>query len=118
MDFPSTMWSDIAVATLSGDTRAAQALENFCQRYREPVRQFIRLRGWDESGAEDLTHEFFLHLMQQSSLKRADRTRGRFRSFLLGALARFLHDERDRRHALKRGSGQKPDSLDEHSEAT
>ena len=34
-----------------------------------------------------------------------DRLRGRFRSFLCGALVRFLADEYDRRRAQKRGSG-------------
>jgi RNA polymerase sigma-70 factor (ECF subfamily) len=36
-------------------------------------------------------------------LQKADRLRGRFRSFLLGAMVRFLADEYDRRRAQKRG---------------
>jgi hypothetical protein len=36
-------------------------------------------------------------------LQSADRNRGRFRSLLLTALQRFLHDEGDKRHARRRG---------------
>jgi RNA polymerase sigma-70 factor (ECF subfamily) len=53
-----------------------------------------------------LTQEFMLHLLQKSFFERADRMRGRFRSFLLGALARFLADAADKREALKRGGAQ------------
>jgi DNA-directed RNA polymerase specialized sigma24 family protein len=105
MEFPSTQWSLLAQATLHGEASAAEALALFCQRYRPPVVKFIRGRGFDGSEAEDVAHDFFLHLMEKSTLRRADAARGRFRSFLIGALMRFLGDERDRRTARKRGGG-------------
>src|SRR5262245_57178770 len=89
--FPSTMWTEIASATLHGDSSAARALEGFYERYREPVKRFVVRRGFSEPDAEDLTHEFFLELLGDSALRKADRTRGKFRSFLLGAAVRFLH---------------------------
>lgn len=110
------MWSEIASATLHGDTSAAQALGDFYERYREPVRRFILQKGFSESDADDLTHEFFLELMRDSTLRKADRTRGKFRSFLLGAAVRFLHDQNARRHALKRGAGLEPAAIDDHAE--
>jgi RNA polymerase sigma-70 factor (ECF subfamily) len=113
MYFPTTHWSLLAKATLSGETKGRQALEELFRRYWSPIQQFIRARGYNETEAEDLTQDFVVHLLEHSTLKRADRLRGRFRSFLLGALARFLADEYDRRHALKRGSGVTPISLDE-----
>jgi RNA polymerase sigma-70 factor (ECF subfamily) len=76
-----------------------------CRRYWSPLHHFIRSRGYTEAEAKDLTQEFLLHLIEHSTLQRADRLRGRFRSFLLGALLRFLGDEQDRRHAQKRGGG-------------
>jgi RNA polymerase sigma-70 factor (ECF subfamily) len=51
--------------------------------------------------------------LEHSTLQKADRLRGRFRSFLLGALVRFLADEYDRRRAKKRGSGAVHIHLDE-----
>ena len=112
MYFPTTHWSVLAKATLSGETAARAALDDLCQRYWMPVNQFIQLRGYHGTEAEDITQDFFLHVCQHATLQRADRARGRFRSFLLGALVRFLGDERDRRNALKRGGGQAHVSLD------
>jgi RNA polymerase sigma-70 factor (ECF subfamily) len=103
----------LAQATLSGESAGRKALEDLFRRYWSPLQQFIRGRGYNETEAEDLTQDFLLHLLEHSTLKRADRLRGRFRSFLLGALGRFLSDEYDRRHAVKRGSGMAPISLEE-----
>ena len=110
--FPSTSWTLLAQASLHGDTTAAQALEEFCRRYRGAVVKFMSWRGVGEDRAEDLAHDFLVQLMTHSSLKRADPGRGRFRSFLAGALGRFLSDQADRSRAQKRGGGQAPLSLD------
>ena len=117
MYFPTTHWSLLARASLSGETEAHAALNELCRRYWMPVHQFVQMRGYRDPEAEDLTQEFFVHVCQHAMLQRADRTRGRFRSFLLGALVRFLGDMRDRRNALKRGGGQEHVSLDEVSES-
>jgi RNA polymerase sigma-70 factor (ECF subfamily) len=50
-----------------------------------------------------LTQEFFARLLQHNWLAHADRSKGRFRSFLLMVLNRFLANEWDRIHAQKRG---------------
>jgi len=105
MYFPTTQWTLLAQASLGGETTAPQALEELCRRYWSPLRQFIRARGYTEAESQDLAQDFILHLLQHSTLQKADRQRGRFRSFLLGALTRFLADEYDRRRAQKRGSG-------------
>ena len=106
MYFPSTHWSLIARASLDGHTEARSALEELCRRYWLPLRDFIRARGYPEAEAEDLTQGFLLHLLEHSALGRLDRSRGKFRSFLLGALANFLSHERERRLAQKRGGQQ------------
>jgi DNA-directed RNA polymerase specialized sigma24 family protein len=113
MYFPTTQWSLLAQASLSGETSARQALEELCRHYWSPLHQFIRARGYTDAEAQDLTQEFILHLIEHSTLQKADRLRGRFRSFLLGALVRFLADEYDRRRAQKRGSGAIHLSLDD-----
>jgi RNA polymerase sigma factor (sigma-70 family) len=113
MYFPTTHWSLLATASLSGETAGQQALGELCRRYWSPLHQFIRSRGYTETEAQDLTQEFLLHLLEHSTLKKADPLRGRFRSFLLGALVRFLGDQRDRRQAQKRGSAAVHISLDD-----
>lgn len=113
MEFPATEWSLLAQATLNGEAAAARALEEFCRRYRAPVLQFVRNRGVPPAEAEDLTQDFLLHLMEKSALRRADAARGRFRSFLIGSLVRFLRDARQRETAQKRGGTEKALSFDE-----
>ena len=116
MYFPTTQWSLLAQASLSGETKAREALEELCRRYWSPLHHFIQSRGNSEVEAEDLTQEFVLHLLEHATLKKADRLRGRFRSFLLGALSHFLSDEYDRRHAQKRGGDIVHVSTDEEAD--
>src|SRR5437588_115840 len=58
MYFPTTHWSLLAQATLSGETAGRQALEELFRRYWSPLQQFIRARGYNETEAEDLRQEF------------------------------------------------------------
>jgi RNA polymerase sigma-70 factor (ECF subfamily) len=58
--------------------------------------------------AQDLTQEFFARLLEKRYIDRADRNKGRFRSFLLSSLKYFLSDETDRRNAEKRGGVARP----------
>ena len=112
MYFPTTHWSLLAKATLNGETEARSALGALCRRYWAPLNQFIRSRGYSEAEAEDLTQEFLLHLLDKQALRKPDRLRGKFRSFLLGALVKFLSHERERRLAQKRGGQQSQVSLE------
>ena len=111
MAFPTTRWSLLAQATIHGDAMQREALAEFYRRYREPVVSYLR-RHQPEARADDLSQEFFLHLIENSTLQRADPLRGRFRSFLLGALNRFLARTRVHEAAAKRGSGEAALSLD------
>ena len=52
-----------------------------------------------------MTQSFFQHILENDTLRRVSRERGRFRSFLLGALTLCLADEQARRNTLKRGGG-------------
>jgi len=113
MAFPTTRWTLLAQATINGDAAQREAVAEFYRRYREPVLGFVRRQMLNQGQAEDLVQEFFLHLIQDSTLQRANSGRGRFRSFLLGALTRFLSRVRVRDSAEKRGSGQIPFSLDD-----
>ena len=112
MEFPNTHWTALAQASLHGGAAAGKALESFCEQYRPLIINVLRSRGLPPDRLEDLAHDFLLQLMQSSALKRADPRRGRFRSFLLGALSHFLADDAARRHAAKRGGGAAPLRLD------
>jgi RNA polymerase sigma factor (sigma-70 family) len=103
--FLPTRWT--LVLRARGESPAAQAaLSELCEAYYAPVLTFIRHTGRDEDAARDLTHEFFARLLARHGLDTVDPARGRFRSFLLGAVKHFLADHHDRARAGKRGGGQ------------
>src|SRR5262249_57591200 len=90
----------------------AGALERLCEGYWYPVYAFIRRRGYLPEQAQDLTQEFFLRILDGAFFERANPEKGRFRSFLLGAVQNFLSDATDREKSQKRGGGVLPFSLD------
>jgi DNA-directed RNA polymerase specialized sigma24 family protein len=104
-NFVTTQWGLIAAASVEGTAEARAALEELYRLYCYPVYAFIRRRGHGRQDAQDLTQDFFVHLLEKDTLGRADRQRGRFRSFLLGALDYFLAHAAERARAGKRGGG-------------
>lgn len=103
--FATTHWTMVLRATASDTTNARNALEQLCQIYWYPLYAHVRRRGHSVEDAQDLTQEFFARLLERQWLARADESKGRFRTFLLTALERFLANEWDKARALKRGGG-------------
>jgi DNA-directed RNA polymerase specialized sigma24 family protein len=112
MSFPTTHWTMLAEATLNGDTAGRLALERMCREYHKPVFVVLRARGFAEDEAEDLTQDFFVRLFESNAWKRAERDKGRFRSFLLGTLTHMLQHVWTAGQRQKRGGGMHPESLD------
>ena len=92
--------------------QSAAALETLCRTYWYPLYAYVRRQGHSPPDAQDLTQEFFARLLQKDYLKAAAQDKGRFRTFLIVALKRFLANEWDRLSAQKRGGGQPLLSLD------
>lgn len=84
-----------------------EALEELCTAYWPPLHWHLRRLGFDEQRAEDLTQAFFARLLEKRLLDVSDRRRGRFRTFLLTALRRFVVNEWKHGTAVKRGGGLK-----------
>ena len=95
----------VVAAGRSNTKRAGAALEQLCRVFWFPLYAYVRRRGHSAEDAQDLTQEFFARLLERKWLARADRQRGRFRSFLLSAMSHFLSDEWDKARAQKRGGG-------------
>ncbi len=112
VDFKTTQWSVVVAA--GGESTAATklALASLCSAYWYPLYAFVRRSGFAQAEAEDLTQAFFARLLEKHYIDGADRSRGRFRSFLLAAMKHFLANERDRARALKRGGGRLTVPLD------
>ena len=113
--FASTRWSIVLEAGDSATTsaHALSALSELCRIYWRPLYAFLRKQGYKPEDAQDLTQGFFADLIETRAYARADREKGRFRSFLLGTLKHFIADVRDRGRALKRGGGMILENLDD-----
>lgn len=103
--FVTTQWSVVLTAGRSDTTHAHQALEQLCRVYWYPLYAYVRRRGRSPHDAQDLTQEFFARLLEHNWLAAANQERGRFRTFLLTAMERFLANEWDKVRAQKRGGG-------------
>jgi RNA polymerase sigma factor (sigma-70 family) len=106
--FPSTHWSVVLAAGRSEAEPeiAGPALAKLCQIYWAPLYSFVRSRGYTVHDGQDLTQSFFAYLLEHKVYARADRQRGKFRSFLLASIKNFLADAADRERTLKRGGAQ------------
>lgn len=118
--FAATRWS--LVWRARGEAPEARvALGELCEAYWQPVFRFLHADGREADAARELTQEFFARVLERGaargSFDGADPARGRFRSFLLGAVKHFLADRRESEQRLKRGGGAGADSLDALSEA-
>lgn len=105
--FVTTHWSVVVTAGRTDTTSARDALAKLCQSYWYPLYAYVRRRGSSPEDAEDLTQEFFARFLEQNWVERADREKGRFRTFLLSAMNHFLANEWDKARAQKRGGGAK-----------
>src|ERR1700690_1535391 len=109
--FVTTQWTRVLEAR-GHSPEARAALSDLCAAYYAPVFAFIRRETPAEDSARDLTQEFFARLLGRSGLDTVDPQRGRFGSFLLGAVKHFLADMREHARRLKRGSGQTLEPLE------
>jgi RNA polymerase sigma-70 factor (ECF subfamily) len=120
--FATTHWSVVLAA---GQTNTAQlenesaeaqaALETLCRGYWYPIYVYVRRNGYGLEEAQDLTQEFFAQLIAKRQFRLADRSKGKFRTFLLAMLDYFLAREWKRAHRQKRGGQFTFVSIDEQS---
>ena len=89
----------------ASQTHARKALEELCRAYWYPLYAFVRNRGYSSSDAQDLTQSFFARIIETGGFASADPERGRFRSYLIGAMKHFLANQWHRAQAKKRGGG-------------
>jgi len=103
--FATTHWSLVGAAKPdeASQTRVREALEELCRAYWYPLYAFVRSRGYSAVDAQDLTQAFFARIIETGGFASADRERGRFRSYLLGAMKHFLTNQWHRAQTQKRG---------------
>ena len=103
--FPSTHWSAVERAAGGGGDRAA--LAELLTRYLPAMKTFLVLdRRLDPHRSDDLLQGFVAELvLEKNLLSRADPARGRFRTFLLACLSRYVSTQRRRDTASLRHPG-------------
>jgi RNA polymerase sigma-70 factor (ECF subfamily) len=100
--FHTTQWTRILAA--KGDTpESRQALSELCAAYYAPVIAFLSRSAKNEDQARDFAHSFFAGLLERHGIDGADPQRGRFRTYLLGAIKHFLANQRAAATCVKRG---------------
>lgn len=110
--FHTTRWTRVCLAKADSD-EGRRALADLCDAYYEPVVAYLRQVLRDTDAARDMSHAFFARMLSGGGIESADRERGRFRSYLLGAVKHFLSRQREMQRSLKRGAGVVPASMEE-----
>ena len=88
--FVTTHWSVVLHAGRGNSLETDEALEKLCRLYWYPLYAYVRRKGHTAHDAQDLTQKFFARLLEKKYLTFANRSRGKFRSFLLTSLQHFL----------------------------
>jgi len=100
--FLTTHWSLIESIRTEADSSHA-LIGSLLKDYWKPVYCYLRRHGYRNEEAKDLTQAFFHEIVLGNELvQQADRRKGRFRSFLLTALRRFLINVKNKETARKR----------------
>ena len=110
--FATTRWSVVLRAGGASPEAAQAALEQLCRDYWYPLYAYVRRKGHSPEDASDLTQDFFAKILSNDFAQGLSPEGGRFRSFLLTALNRFLVDEWRRTKSLKRGGNTFTTSLE------
>ena len=113
--FATTHWS--VIEACADDENSDSALTRLCQDYWPPLYTFARRRGNSSADAQDLVQGFFASLLQSKAHAQTDRTKGKFRSFLLASFKNYMTDVWDKTRALKRGGDHEFVLLDGEVEA-
>jgi DNA-directed RNA polymerase specialized sigma24 family protein len=101
--FLTTHWSIIGNVGSSDDDKNQALIGLLLSKYWKPVYCYLRRKGHDNEQAKDLTQGFFHEVvLGRSLIQKADQSKGRFRSFLLIALNRYLITARTGQAAQKR----------------
>jgi DNA-directed RNA polymerase specialized sigma24 family protein len=63
--FETTQWSLVAAA--AGNEEDRGALQDLYRNYAQPIYAFIRRRGYGRQDAQNLTQDFFVHLLEKNT---------------------------------------------------
>ncbi len=102
--FYTTRWTRVCLAKSNTD-EGRKALADLCAAYYEPVVAYLRSALGNADAARETSHAFFLEMLGGGIFHHAERERGRFRSYLLGAVKHYVSHQREASQRYKRGGG-------------
>jgi RNA polymerase sigma-70 factor (ECF subfamily) len=112
--FQTTCWTEITDSRTSDESRTKLIINNLLSRYWKPVYCYLRRRGFDNESAKDLTQGFFHEIvLGRELIRKADNSKGRFRTFLLTALDRYVINMHNQQTAAKRYPSSKVLGIDD-----
>ncbi len=114
--FPDTQWTLILQAATSQTADGLVALDQLCRRYWQPINAYARLQGYSPADADDITQAFFARLLENKTHAKAERERGRFRTFLLCAMQNFIANDHRDAARQKRGGGFQHEAIEDHAD--
>jgi RNA polymerase sigma-70 factor (ECF subfamily) len=114
--FPATRWTLVGRAGGSDGVAQPIAIAELARMYAPALRaHLLQSLRYDEHRADDLLQGFLANkVLEQRLIGQADPKRGRFRTFLLAALDRYVVDEHRRSAARKRSPRGQILDIDEH----
>lgn len=115
--FHTTRWT-LVLRSGTDAPEARTALSELCAAYWAPVFRFLRSEGRNEDDSRELAQSFFERVLARGGIGSADPAKGRFRSYLLGALKHFLAERRRNEGREKRGGGVDVESIDREASDT
>ena len=90
-DFQGTHWTQILSSQTEHEGRRQAVLNELIKTYWRPVYCYLRRKGYDNEAAKDLVQGFFHEVvLGRELIQQADPLKGRFRTFLLTALDRYV----------------------------
>lgn len=99
-----TRWSVVGRAAGTSPSPSRElAREQICRGYWYPLYVFLRRKGHSAETAEEHVQGFFLEVFEKNLLAVADPGRGKFRTFLLTTLERYVAHRVREANTLKRG---------------
>ena len=111
--FMTTQWTEIARLDHVTEQQRRDHLGVLLQKYWLPVFYYLKQKGLSSDRAKDMVQEFYLEIvMGKSLISQADRSKGKFRTFILTALDRFLISQHRKETAQKRAPSENIVPLD------
>lgn len=106
-EFPATHWTMIGQAANADRTAGFKALESLLERYAPCMKaHLVYMKRMPPDRADDMVQGFIADkILQGDLLNRAERDRGKFRTFLMTSLERYVVSQIRKEQAARRSPG-------------